>query len=386
MSVHSRAAPVARCVAQGLLLAAGAAGATGAFAQTRWIQSLVVPMEIEHDSNPTMATVPAGSTNWLRLTPSLTTRYVLDANEFGVDMGLTLEKSSNQEVAKDRADPRLRAFWKHADPLNTTELALVYDRSALRDAGLTEQVQLGVDGSRTLYGIHGTWKRDLDARTALSTDLSQEWERYSGTTTPDFSRTTAAVRYARARNERQTWYATLNGQAYRSEAGAATVPDPTPAQRSTVVGALAGVDHEFSEALRVDAAAGPVHFLQPSSSTGWQGAVKAGYTAERWFAGLELSRTPVVNATFGGLVLADQLQLRFRYDLDPLTRVDVEAGHARESAARSQRTLASAAWTRQWSESWQVSLKASTQRQQGPEGTARSNRIGVVFTYTAADL
>lgn len=362
------------------------AGITGAGAQSRWIASLNAPAEIEYDSNPAMATVPSGSTTWLRLTPSLTARYILDADEFGVETALTMEKSSNQDVAKDRLDPRLRAFWKHADPLNTTELSVVYDRSALRDLGLTDQVALGSDGSRTLFGIAGTWTRDLDPRTTMLTEVGQDWERFSGTPTPDFQRTSAAVRFTRALSERRSWYAVLNGQAYRSEASATAVPDSSAGVRSTVIGALAGVDHAFSESLRLDASAGPVHFLNPASRNGWQGGVKVEYTAERWLAGLEFARAPVVNAQFGGLVLADTMRLRLRYDLGALSRLELEAGHSRESAARSNRTLASVAWVRQWSESWQVSLKASTNRQEGPEGTARSNRVGVVFLYTAPDL
>ena len=359
---------------------------TGTFAQSRSIGSLTVPFEIEHDSNPNMSVQPSPGVTWVRVTPTITTRYVLAADEFGLDAALTAEKSSNQAVAQDRLDPRFRGFWKHADPLSTTELAVVLDRSALRDLGLTNQVQTGTDGSRTLYGVNGKWTRDLDPRTAVSVEASQEWEEYSGTPTADFRRTTGVVRYARAMNERQTWYAAVNGQLYRSEASTVTVPDPTPSQRSTVIGGLAGVDHAFSEAFRLDAAAGPVHFLDPVSRNSWQAVVKAEYIAERWTAGLDLARTPVVNATFGGLVMSDQLQLRLRYDLGALSHVALEAGHARERVARSSRTLVSAAYVRQWTESWQVSVKASVNRQEGPEGTARSNRIGVVLTYTAPDL
>jgi hypothetical protein len=149
---------------------------------------------------------------------------------------------------------------------------------------------------------------------------------------------------------------------------------------------VGGVIHDFSPALRVEAGAGPVHFLQPATRNGWQGAVKAEYTAQRWSAGAELARAPVVNATAGGLVLADELRVRLRYDLGPLSRVEVEAGHARDKASRSSNSLANLAWVRQLSASWQVALKASTQRQGGPEGTARSNRIGVMLTYSMPDL
>jgi hypothetical protein len=386
LTVRSRAAPLARGAANGLLLAAGVTAVTAALAQSRWIHSFSVPAEIEFDSNPNMSINPSGSTTWLRLTPSLGARYVVGADEFGIEAELSAEKSSNTEVAQDRLDPRLRALWKRAYPLGSTEVAAVLDRRALRDLGVREQVPVGTDGSRTLFGVSGKWLRDLDPLSFVTTEINQEWERFSGVAATDFSRTTASVRYTRARNERQSWYAALNGQAYRPQASTDPLADPAAGQRATVAGAVAGVIHDFTPALRLDVAAGPVHFLHPASRTGWQGGVKAEYTGERWFAGLEIARAPVVNAAVGGLVLADEARLRLRYDLGPLTRLEMEAGHARDKAARSRNSLANVAWMRQFSPSWQVGVKASVQRQGGPEGTARSNRIGVVLQYTAPDL
>lgn len=384
--------PLARRVANGLLLAAGATGLSEAAAQSRWIHSLTAPAEIEYDSNPSMATNPTAGTTWLRVTPTFTSRYVLDRDEFGLEAGLTAEKSSNTEVAKDRLDPRLRGTWKHLAPLDTTELEVLLDRSALRDVGISQQVPIGVDGARTLFSITGRWTHDLDPLSSVATEVAQEWERFSGTASPDFRRSSATVRYTRARDERTSWYAGLNGQVYRSDAteGFPAVPPapaipPVPAIRSTALGALAGVKRELTPTLTVDVNAGPVHFTGPSR-TGWQGALAAEYTVRRGLAALELARAPVVNTTSGGLVLEDQMKLRLRYDLGALSHVEAEAGHARERAADTRRSLASVAWVRQWTASWQVAVKASTQRQDGPTGNATSNRLGVVFTYTAPDL
>jgi hypothetical protein len=86
------------------------------------------------------------------------------------------------------------------------------------------------------------------------------------------------------------------------------------------------------------------------------------------------------------VVLTEEARLRLHYELDALSRIELDAGHAREKAARSKRSVASAAWLWQWRPSWQVAVRASTQRQEGPEGTARSNRVAVSLVYTAEDL
>ena len=378
---------------RGLLLVTGVAAAASAPAQSRWMHSLSVPMEMEYDSNPSMAPGSSpGSTLWLRVTPSLVTKYVRDNDEFSVDAALSAAKSSNQDVAEDRLDPRLRAAWKHTGPRDTTEFAALLDRRAFRDLDVSQQVPLGVDGSSTLFALTGNWTHEFDARTTFNTDVRQEWERSTGATIPDFRRTTAAARLKRALSERTSWYAGVNAQAYRPEEGFVPPPPIPPAppiappQRSTVFGALGGVEHDVSENLRVDAYAGPVRFTQPESRSDWQGGVTAEYKGPRWVAGMDLLRVPGVNSTFGGLAVTQEVRLRLRYDLTPVSRLEAEAGHSRERAVQSSRTLASLSWTREWSPSWQFVVKGSLERQEGPQGTARSNRIGVALVYSAPDL
>jgi len=373
-------------LARGLLLGAGMTATALASAQGRTLLSLSVPAEIEYDSNPNLAVGPSAATTWLRTIPSLTAGYFPGNEEFRLEAALTAEKSSNQQAAKDRLDPRLRAAWKHVGPRDTTEVAALLDRRALRAVGLREQVPLGVDGARTLFAVSGSWLHDLDARTVVGADLRQEWERFSDTSTPDFRHTLAEVRLTRQQDARRSWYGVLDGRSYDPDSASESQPGTAAQTRSRAFGGRVGVNYWFSEALRVDANVGPLHFSSPSSTNDWQGALKMEYTAERWVAALDLSRAPGVNSTFGGVVLTEEARLRLHYELDALSRIELDAGHAREKAARSKRSVASAAWLWQWRPSWQVAVRASTQRQEGPEGTARSNRVAVSLVYTAEDL
>ena len=356
---------------------------SGASAQTRTIYSLTVPTEIEYDSNPRMSVGDSPSTTWLRVTPSLTAGYVYGNHEYSLEAALAAEKSSNSDVAEDRLDPRVRGAWKYADGVNTTQLAAVLERRAFRDLDVREIVPTGVDGSRTLFGLSGSWTRELSDRNSFRADLRQDWERYSGTNTPDFRSTAGSVRFTRRQDERRSWYAGINGYLYRPDEGTGTVG----ATRSTAAGGLIGITQSFSEALRIDANAGLMHFTEPTREDDWQGSFRADYTGERWLAGLELLRAPSVNTTIGRLVVNEAMLLRFRYDLSALTRLEVDAGYSNESAARSKRSKASVGLVRQWSPSWHVALRGSTdQLEEGPGGTARSNRLTLQLVYSNPDL
>jgi hypothetical protein len=379
-------AVVGQKVVNSLLLAAGAVSVGGASAQSRWMHSLTVPAEMEYDSNPSMTPGPSpGGTLWLRLTPSLSTKYVYGNDEFSLESILSAEKSSNTRVAQDRLDPHLRAAWKHAAERDTTEVAAVLDRRAFRDLALNQQVPLGVDGTQTTVAFTGNWTHDLDARTAFTADVRQEWDRSTGGLTPDYRRTTGAARVKRAWDARTNWYTGLNAQAVRPD-GTGAPGAPVAAPASTAYGAVVGVERAFGENFRVDANAGPLRFTQPAGRTDWQGSVTAEYTGARFKAGVDLLRTPSVDATAAGLAVTDEVRLRLHYDLGPLSRLEADAGASRERATGSSRMLASVAWVRELNPEWQLVIKGSTQRQQGPTGTARSNLVGVKLVYTGLDL
>ena len=378
-------AAVAGRIARGLLVAAGAAGATAALAQSRTLYTLNVHTEIERDSNPNMSVTDTRGTTWLRVLPSLTTGYVYGNEEFDLEAALTAEKSSNTDVARDRLDPRLRGVWKHADAVDTAQLALVAERSALRALDVREHVPVGVDGARTLYSIGGNWTRELTARSKAGVDLRQDWDQYSDVQTPDSRLTVGAARYTWQQDERRSWYAAVNGQYYRPDASSNTPQGGTESTSSLAAGALVGITQLVSEALRLDANAGPMHFNHPSKD-GWQGRLTAEYTAQRWSGGVDLARTPSVNSTIGGLVASDEGRVHLRYELGQRSSLDLNAAYSVQSDPESRNTFASIAWVHQWTPAWQLSVRGSVNRQQGTEGTARSNRIALVLTYSASDL
>jgi len=267
-----RSALIPKRLANTLLFAAGVAGVAGAAAQTPRIYSVTVPMEIEYDSNPNMAIGNAPSTTWLRVRPSVTATQVQGNEEYSLEGALSAEKSSNSDIAKDRLDPRLRGQWKHADGVNTSQLALLLERQALRALDIREHVPVGVDGSRTLFAISGAWTRDLSDRMSVSGDLRQDWERYSVNSISDARHTSGALRLTRLENERRSWYGSVNAQLYRTDSRQDPVLGTVGGDRSNVAGAVVGVNQLLTEGLRVDASVGWMHFDQPITDNDWQGA------------------------------------------------------------------------------------------------------------------
>jgi hypothetical protein len=373
-------------LANSLLLAAGVASAAGAAAQTPRIFSVTVPMEIEYDSNPNMAIGSGPSTTWFRVRPSVTATQVQGNEEYSLEGALSAEKSSNSDIAKDRLDPRLRGVWKHADGINTSQVALLAERQALRALDIRDHVPVGVDGSRTLYAISGAWTRELSDRMSFTGDLRQDWERYSVNTTPDARHTTGSLRLTRLEDERRSWYGVLNAQLYRTNSRQDPVLGTVGGARSNVAGAVVGVNQLITEGLRVDANVGWMHFDQPTTDNDWQGALRAEYAGERWLASAEVARYAGVNASLGSLLVTEEVRLRARYAISPVMRVDFDFGHSNELAANSKRAIANLALVRQLSPAWELSVRASRRQQDVVGGTARSNLLALLLVYSAPDF
>jgi hypothetical protein len=373
-------------LANTLLFAAGVAGVAGAAAQTPRIVSVTVPMEVEYDSNPNMVIGNAPSTTWFRVRPSVTATQVQGNEQYSLEGALSAEKSSNSEVAKDRLDPRLRGQWRHADGVNTSQLALLLERQALRSLGVREHVPVGVDGSRTLYAISGAWTRELSERMSVSGDLRQDWDQYSVDSISDARHTTGALRLTRLENERRSWYGAVNAQLYRSDSRQDPVLGTVGGDRSNVAGALVGVNQLLTEGVRLDASVGWLHFDQPITANDWQGSLRVEYAGEKWVTSAELSRYAGVNTTINGLLVTEEVRVRARYAISPLTRVDFDFGHSNEVAANSKRTIANLALVRQLSPTWELSVRGSRRQQEVVGGTARSNLLALLLVYSTPDF
>ncbi|HSV77822.1 MAG TPA: hypothetical protein VLK85_01280 [Ramlibacter sp.] len=368
------------------LLAAGLAGASGAAAQSTRVYSATVPVEIEHDSNPNMVVGNPRGTTWLRVRPTIAMTQVQGTEEYLLEGGLSAEKSSNSDVAKDRVDPRLRGMWRHAGELNTGHVEALLDRRSFRSVDIREAVPTGVDGSRTLMALTGAWTRELSALSSFSANLRQAWERYNVSSTPDFRYTTGSVRLTHQAQERRSWYADVNGHLYRSQDRQDPVLGTVRGTRSRAAGTVVGVNQQFSERFRADASAGVVRFSEPSSDTDWQAALRTEYSGERWQGALDLSRSPSVRSTLGGLEVTRAVRLNVRYSLGPLTRLDVDVGHSKGQVATSRRSLASLALVRELSPAWELTVRATRRQQRELGGTAAANLIALVLVYNAPDF
>jgi hypothetical protein len=373
-------------LANTLLFAAGVAGVAGAAAQTPRIVSVTVPMEVEYDSNPNMVIGNTPSITWLRVRPSITATQVQGNEQYSLEGALSAEKSSNSDVAKDRLDPRLRGQWRHADGVNTSQLALVLERQALRSLGIRDHVPVGVDGSRTLYAISGAWTRELSERMSVSGDLRQDWEQYSTDTISDARHTTGSLRLTRLENERRSWYGTVNAQLYRSDSRQDPVLGSVGGDRSNVAGALVGVNQQLTEGIRLDASVGWMHFDQPITDNDWQGSFRVEYAGEKWVTSAELSRYAGVNTTIRGLLVTEEARVRASYAISPLMRVNFDFGQSNELAANSKRSIANLALVRQLSPAWELSVRASRRQQEVVGGTANSNLFALLLVYSAPDF
>src|SRR5437763_11843513 len=185
-----------RCVRA--VTAAGLAGSLGALiaptdavAQSRWLYSITAPANLERDSNRTMSVAAPTPITLVRLSPDLHALYKADRQQFELDAGVDLERSSDARVSGNRSDPRIRADWRLLSPTASYGMYVVAEQRAYRAVDVVEQVPLGVDGTRSLFALGGTWSATISETTSATAELREDRERFHTPSTPDYQLTAA---------------------------------------------------------------------------------------------------------------------------------------------------------------------------------------------------
>jgi hypothetical protein len=356
-----------------------------AAAQSRWIYSVGVPVEVEHDSNPNMGFGSPAAVRRLRASPDFKARYRLEQEEFDLSVGATLERSDQPAVSADRNDPRVRGDWRRVTDVSAYGLYALVDQRAYRALEVEERAPLALDGTRTLRAVGGNWLRNFTQNLVLTADVRQDWATFDAGAAADYRLTTGNAQLSHELDERRTWYTAANFQAYRSDVLPGALGSGSASSGSR--GASVGYRSLLSPALSWDISAGIVELSGANANTGWQGSAKLTYLLPRLQLTLEASRKPTASAANSGLGLSNVARIQLRYTIDAETTLSLEANSSQLRALQSSRAAVySAVISRQLSPSWALAARAQHRRRSEPLGSAHATVVGITLTYASTDL
>jgi len=361
-----------------LLAACGGLGSLPALAGG-WHQSISLPITLEYDTNPNLATTNETELWRARVAPAYNLTGTYGVDEFKAGFGLMIERPSNKAISSDRQDPNLSLGWRRLTETGEFGLAAKYDKASTRSSALEETGIVVRDGTRTTKSLLGNWRSAISERSSLAADVQRTAVAYDSGTLTGYNNLSAGITYSHAWSARAEPFLRVSASRYE--------PDSALVSSSNHYTAMGGLKFKASENLEWTAQAGMSRVSARTSDTGWLGSFTMRYLGARSEYSLDIGRS-VAPSGEGGFVEADQVKGSWVYAVGALTRAGLDAS-VRKSRGTAPNTMQQVgAWIgHELSPLWSSRLYyLHKQRRQEGQSAASGNVLGLTLVFTHPDF
>lgn len=351
-------------------------------------QSASLPLTLEHDSNPRM-TARGGESVFRQ---RFAAQYVFSrggggASAVDLSLGAVLERSNNEAVSANRADPSLGLTWRRAS--DTAELAVSgrFEQASARAAEFQQSGLIAGDATRKTQSVGISWRNALSERTSLTLGGDYRDVSYRGNRDGDglvnFTTTGLKSELGYMLSERGEIFSSLAGSRYEpANNSSATVAS------SKNYNLMLGYREKLSETLDFSIQGGKGRIENASSTdSSWQGNGRLNYTGERLEAAFDIGRSVIASGVTGGFANSDQVKLQLSYLLSERTRTGIELSRIENKGSAPNTAHAYAAWVNyEISSFWSVMLRGYRKEVEGLAYNASANIFGLTLVYSHPDF
>ncbi len=356
-----------------------AALATGMPLVSRAQQSVTVPFEIEHNSNPALTANEAVGVTRIRVSPQYTLVKQDGPTQTQFSFGGVLERSSNTAVSSHRSDPNLSFGIEQALPVGSLGLRAALSESSSRQEEFTDTGVVGSDATQRNIVLDGSWRRELSDVSRIDLGLVATRIQYDTPSLIGYREFRTSVGFSHDLQDETQLTARLEGSRLQPGSGAART------SRSSV---SIGLASRLTEAFQWVAAIGTERTSGLGSSRSPSSLLRLEYVGERLESTLEWSRSVVASGATGGYVATRQIGWTARYPLSERTTINFASSQTRSSGAGGAvGTTWLAGMRHSFSDFWSIEGRLGQSRTQpNVGGSATSNVGGVVLIYSHPDF
>ncbi len=291
-------------------------------------QSINVSSGVVYNTDPLFT--PANQPVWLAvLSPTYTVANTSGLNEWSLNAGLNIQRSSDTLVMVNRNDPTATLGWVHTLQSGSVSIKAHYEQdSTLFGVGQVGNSLVAQDGTSYVQSITANWLYNLNDTWQLDSGATANHTTYSSvnTTSPGGSNSTGSLfgYQSNTYNTKLTKQFSNTLSAYGQISYTQFSLDNQPIS-DTQFNTILGIQSTLSETLTLLADAGvtdtsgnafstPGNAGASSSTTGAIGNITLNYLGLRSNGSLTVSRTDMPSG-FGGFVLTDELNGEYSHDL-----------------------------------------------------------------------
>jgi hypothetical protein len=342
-------------------------------------QSVSVPTEIEHSSNPALTSGQAVGVTRFRVAPQYTLTQQNGPTETQFSFGAVFERSSNTAVSNHRSDPNLSWSIEQVLPNGSLGLRAALSESSSRQEEFQETGLVASDATQRNSVLEGTWRRELSdvsrvemglGATKVQYDTSslvgyREYRTFAGLTQDVFDETQLTARWESSRL--QPGHGAVHSSRSSLSVGVSTRPSE---------------DYQLVAAAGTERTSGLGSARSPSS------LLRLEYSGERVVSTLEWARSVAASGARGGYIGTRQLGWTAQYLLSERTSINLAISQARsQDAGGGVGSTWLAGLRHSLSDFWSVEGRWGQSRTRpNAGGSATSNLVGLMLTFSHPDF
>lgn len=353
---------------------------TGIPLVSRAQQSVTVPFEIEHSSNPALTANETVGVTRLRVSPQYTLVKQDGSTQTQFSFGGVLERSSNTAVSNHRSDPNLSFGIERAFPVGSLGLRAAVSESSSRQEEFTETGVVASDATQRNIVLDGSWRRELSDVSRLELGLVAAKVQYDTPSLVGYREFRTSAGFSHDLHDETQLTARWEGSRLHPSDGTVST------SRSSF---SIGLSSRLTEAYQLVAAIGTERTSGLGSSRSPSSLLRLEYTGERLESTLEWSRSVVASGALGGYVGTRHIGWTARYPLSERTSINFASSQARsQGAGGAVGTTWLAGLRHSFSDFWSIEgrLGQSRTRPNDAGGSATSNVGGLVLIYSHPDF
>lgn len=329
----------------------------------------------EYHSNIQYLERGAESVHLYRLVPQYQIKALDGVNEWFGQLGIALQRSSNQTVSSRREDPFANIGWQRELENGKLGVTAGYLKESTRTAQLFDTGLVAEDGTTVRRTIAANWTTALTERLDLITQAGYERTTFdeAGVLT-GFTAKNINAELAYKLNEKVTPFVQAAATHYRAE------------DKFKYEDLLVGAQVIVTPRLEVKAAAGMTHFSTSDEDDEAVGFFEAEYTGQKSTTRVTLSRMLFTTGN-NAIELGDRLGVDYLYTLSEKNRLGaaVEFGQNKRRGQKNQDALGyfehdvTASWV------MRLTLGLSNIKEENLN-SANNNSVGISFTYNSPNF
>lgn len=338
-------------------------------------QSLMLPLSIEYETNPRLSASNRESVRRSTLIPAYNLMAIQGNDQFSVNLGLNIERSTNQSASADREDPNLDLGWMHSYDTGSFGITASFSEQSTRTSEFDDTGLVANNNTRQSRSIGGNWSTALSDRYTFTLNGNVTNVEFDNTTADlnDFDNKSLSAQMGYSVNEKIESY--VRAALSRFE--------PVTGNKSNTRSLVLGSSWEVSEQFSIN---GNLGVNKTDSESGWQAMLDTNYVTTRTQTQVSLSRSR--SPSSAGIVNeSNQLSVGWMYDLSDKENIGLNLNYQENLSSNKSETMSlSANYTRALMPEWDFSLSVQHRNRNDEIFDVSSNSLTATIIYNLSDF